>query len=80
MKHRGVKYVQVKWLAAIDIGKLENSPVKPVFGVGYSIANCNNPYPSTLAECKKSIDDLIASVMQSCGVTEKAAVSLLNEN
>lgn len=77
MKHRGVRIVRVKYLAGIDIGKMEDSPVKAIIGKGYAVIGSN--YPSTLEEVKRSIDDLIEKVMECCGVNEEGAVKLLNE-
>lgn len=76
-KYRGVRIVAVKYLDAIDIGKREDSPVKPLFKQGYSPIGLN--YPMSLEECQKSIDNLIAKVMKTCDVDEARAVELLNE-
>lgn len=76
-KYRGVRIVTVKWLDAIDIGKREDSPVKPIFKRGYCPIGIN--YPMSLEECKKSIDNLIARVMELCGVDAIRAAQLLNE-
>jgi hypothetical protein len=77
MKHRGVKIVKVKWLDAINIGKTEHSPVKPVFKTGFSVVG--GTYPDSLEGCKSSIDGLIQKTMECCTVSEKEAVQLLNQ-
>lgn len=78
MKYRGVKIVKVKWLDAIDVGKRENSPVKPIWKDGY--APIGTGYPMSLEDCHASIDNLIGRVMEVCDVDEKQAVKLINEN
>jgi hypothetical protein len=77
MKYRGIIIEKIKWLAAIDIGKKENSPVKPVFNTGYSPIGVG--YPMELKECYACIDGLIERVIRCCGVKEQEAKRLINE-
>lgn len=78
MKHKGVKIERVKWIAGVDIGKRENSPVKSIIKKGWSPIGVN--YPMKKQECLDSINCLITNVMQKCSVTEKEAVKLINNN
>lgn len=78
MKHRNVKIKTVKYLDSIDIGRYEDTPVKPIFKTGYSPIGMN--YPMTIEECKLCIDNLIETVMTTVGVTEDQAVKLINDN
>lgn len=77
MKHRGVKIIRVSLFAGVDIGKREDSPVKPIIKLLYSPIGMK--YPMTLAECKESINGLIAQTMKCCNVDETAAVKLINQ-
>jgi hypothetical protein len=76
MQHRKVKIVKVEWLYGIDIGKREDSPVKPIIKIGYSPIGMS--YPMSLKECKECIDQLIVDVMRCVGVPEPDAIKLIN--
>lgn len=77
MKHRGVNIVRVQQFVGVDIGKREDSEVKPIVANMYSPTGMK--YPMTLKECKESIDTLIAQTMSHCGCDERAAIKLLNQ-
>ena len=77
MKHRGVKIVRIPMFVGVDIGKREESPVRAIVERMFSPAGIK--YPMSLAECKASIDGLIAQTMHCCGVDERAAINLLNQ-
>ena len=81
MKYRGVKIGVFEWLYAVDVGKRENSPIKPIYCKGYTPGPIREGcrYPNTLTECKQTIDQLIPQIMSCCSVTEKMAVKLINE-
>lgn len=78
-KHRGVKivYYHCETIAEIK-GKGDNEKYKDKLVYAYSPVGMRYPY--TLDEAKACIDRLIDCVMKSCGVNEKQAVKILNEN
>jgi len=78
MKYRGVKIEKIKYIIGIDVGKMENSPIKNIYAIGCSPIGVS--YPMTIKECHESIDNLIEKCMNNCNVSEKEAVKLLNES
>lgn len=82
MQYRGVKIVRVPYVVGIDIGRRDNSPVKPIVEHGYSIVGQERDslFPDTLEGCHASIDRLIPELMRLCRVSEQEAVNLLNRN
>lgn len=79
-KHRGVKIVRVVELGLRAGRNHRGEPTLKTFEftAGYTVVGMN--CTETLPEVRLTIDRLIPQIMQSCGVTEKEAVKLLNEN
>jgi hypothetical protein len=78
MRYRGVEIVKVMWQDAIDIGKRESSPVRPIYKTGYAPVGVR--YPMTMPECHECVDTLITGVMRCVGVSEREAIKLINQD
>lgn len=80
MKYRGVQIIRLTEVELRDGRHDRNgSPTFKEVEVTKGFTPVGVGYPYSLDECKEAVDRLIAAVMKVCGVHEKQAVALLNQ-